>query len=92
MDAHAQTVFNIVVGIAGALGGWTLNSLWNAMRELQAADRALVDRVSSIEVLVAGTYVKRDELMGHIEAIFRKLDRIEEKVDRKADRVDGSHV
>ena len=40
------------------------------------------ERVGSIEVLVAGTYVKRDEL----RELMRKLEQIDAKLDRKANK------
>ncbi len=42
--------------------------------------------MSSIEVLVAGDYVKKDEYSAMMNAIFAKLDRIEDKLDKKADK------
>ena len=84
-----QTLFNIAGGLAGFLGGWWMKVLHESVRDLQDADKRLVDKVSSIEVLVAGNYVKRDDFDKSVEAIFRKLDRIEDKLDGKADS--GGH-
>jgi len=81
-----QIFFNIVFGTAGALAGFVLNSLWTAMKDLQSADLNLAEKVSRIEVLVAGSYVTRDELKDMMKTIFIKLDRIEEKLDNKADK------
>lgn len=60
--------------------------LHDSVRDLQDADKRLADKVSSIEVLVAGNYVKRDDLDKSVDAIFRKLDRIEDKLDGKVDK------
>jgi hypothetical protein len=81
-----QTLFNIAGGIAGFLGGWWMKVLHDSVRDLQDADKRLADKVSSIEVLVAGNYVKRDDLDKSVDAIFRKLDRIEDKLDGKVDK------
>jgi hypothetical protein len=81
-----QTLFNIAGGIAGFLGGWWMKVLHESVRDLQDADKRLADKVSSIEVLVAGNYVKRDDLDKSVDAIFRKLDRIEDKLDGKVDK------
>jgi CHASE3 domain sensor protein len=81
-----QELFNIVVGIAGALGGWWLKVMWETLKDLQKADKELAAKVSEIEVLVAGNYVKRDSFDSAVERIFQKLDHIEEKIDKKADK------
>lgn len=84
-----QILFNIAGGIAAFLFGWVLKNLHEAMRDLQSADKQLTEKVASIEVLVAGGYVKRDEFDRAVNAIFVKLDRIDEKISHKADRGEG---
>jgi CHASE3 domain sensor protein len=81
-----QVLFNIVVGILGVMGGWLLNTMWSSLRDLQTADAKLVEKVSAIEVLVAGQYVTRDEFTTTMNAVFLKLDRIQETINKKADR------
>lgn len=86
----SQEVFNMVLGVATFLGGWWMRVMWESIKELQSADKELVDKLAAIEVLVAGTYVKRHELEQSLNslttAIFNKLDRIEDKLDGKADK------
>jgi hypothetical protein len=81
-----QTIFNIAVAVAGSLGGWWLKVLWDAVKDLQSADKELAEKVSSIEILVAGQYVKRDDFDRVANAIFAKLDKIMDKLDTKADK------
>jgi CHASE3 domain sensor protein len=81
-----QTAFNIVVGIAGFLGGWILNGLRDSLKSLQAADESLTEKVQAIEVLVAGQYVKREDFSEVSRAIFMKLDKIYDRLDTKADK------
>lgn len=81
-----QVGFNIAIGALGVLGGWVLNNLNASLKALSEADTLLTSKVQAIEVLVAGTYVKRDELDKLGSAIFAKLDRIESKLDGKADK------
>jgi hypothetical protein len=83
---EAQTIINVAIGLAGGLGGWILNNLKSSIDELRKADMALTDKVQHIEVLVAGTYVKRDDMDKLGSALFAKLDKIESKLDGKADR------
>ncbi len=81
-----QTLFNISVTVIGFLGGWWLKVLWDAVKDLQAADKVLVEKVSSIEILVAGNYITRADFDKIGAAIFAKLDKIEDKLDRKVDK------
>ena len=86
MNADAQLIFNLVIGVAGTLGGWWLKVVWDALKDLQEADKALIEKVGSIEVLVAGRYTTREEFDRNLNAVFVKLDRIYELLSQKADR------
>lgn len=81
-----QTIINWVVAGFGALLGFVLKVVWDAVKDLQSADKDLITKVSSIEILVAGNYVKKDEFNNVATAIFAKLDRIEDKLDKKVDK------
>lgn len=81
-----QTVINWIIAGAGALLGIFLKALLDSVKDLQRADMDLTQKVSEIEVLVAGSYVKRDDMDKLTTAIFTKLDRIEAKLDGKADK------
>jgi len=81
-----QMMFNIGIGIISSMLGWWLNNVWTALKDLQDADRELAEKVASIEVLVAGQYVTRDEFNNVLSQVFTKLDRIIEKLNEKADR------
>lgn len=81
-----QTIINWLLAGFGALIGFLLNAVWQAVKDLQAADKALAEKVGNIEVLVAGAYVKKDEFTQAINALFAKLDKIEDKLDKKADK------
>ena len=81
-----QTVFNIIATVAGFLGGWWLKVMWDAVKDLQSADKVLVEKVNSIEILVAGNYMSKQDFDKIAVAIFQKLDKIEDKLDRKVDK------
>ncbi len=82
-----QAIINIAFTVIGVLGGFILNRIWDALKDLQTADKVLTEKVVAIEVLVAGNYVSRDELKQTLTAVFAKLDRIEDKLDHKVDKV-----
>jgi hypothetical protein len=81
-----QTLFNVSVGAVGILAGFILNVLWQALKDLQQVDSQLASKVSSIEILVAGQYIKRDLFDAKVDALFTKLDQMESKFDLKLDR------
>ena len=66
--------------------GFLLNAVWQSVKDLQASDKALVEKVGNIEVLVAGDYLRRDDFKHTVEALFKKLDKIEDKLDKKVDK------
>ena len=82
----AQMLINTLLGAVAFLGGIWVRGIADSMKELKTVDIELAEKVQSIEVLVAGQYVKRDELEKLGAAIFTKLDRIESKLDLKADK------
>lgn len=81
-----QELYNIAMGGVMLLGGWFMRIIWDSLNKLQAADQSLAEKLSKIEVLVAGEYVKKDEFNAIMLRLFEKLDHIEEKIDRKADK------
>lgn len=81
-----QTIINwLGLGISGA-AGFFMRSMWQAVRDLQKNDKDLSAKVSSIEVLVAGKYITRDEIDRKLNAMFKKLDGIHAKLDSKVDK------
>ena len=81
-----QALVNWLLAGFGGLIGFLLNVVWQAVKDLQKADKALAERVGEIEVLVAGSYITKTDFTQVTDAIFRKLDRIEDKLDGKADK------
>lgn len=87
-----QTLLNISFGVAGAMCMWVLNSLKDSLHTLHKSDMELSAKVQNIELLVAGTYVKKDELDRIANALFAKLDKIDGKLDHKADKATCDQV
>ena len=84
--AEYQVLFDIATAVIGVIGGWLLNTVWGALKDLQEADKELAEKVAAIEVLVAGRYVTRDEFNSTLNQVFERLDRIRDLVSSKADR------
>ena len=81
-----QIMINLLLGCFGTLIGFLMHILWQAVKDLQSSDKDMNDKISDIEVLVAGSYMTRGELTEIMKTVFTKLDRIEQKLDKKADR------
>jgi len=81
-----QAVLNWAFGLLNILFGVVLKALWDSYKELKRTDKELADKVSAIEVLVAGQYVKREDFQSVTSEIFRKLDKILDKLDQKVDK------
>lgn len=81
-----QTVFNIVLGLASALGAWVLKSVTDAIKEMREADHSLRNKVQTIEVLMAGNYVTKSDLNHMTNTLSIKLDKLMDKLDTKQDK------
>jgi hypothetical protein len=62
------------------MGGWILNNLKDSMTAMKESEDLLMDKVQKIEVLVAGSYVKKEDMEKMSETILNKLDSIEQRL------------
>ena len=74
-----QDLINWGFILVSSVGGWWLRTVWDNHRDL-------AKQVAAIEVLVAGHYVRRDEMTGFMIRIEHKLDSVSNKLDTKADK------
>jgi hypothetical protein len=81
-----QSYLNWGFGIVNLILGGLIKAMWDSYKDLKKADVELAEKVNQIEILVAGQYVKRDDFDRVASAIFSKLDKISDKIDKKADR------
>jgi hypothetical protein len=70
-----QTLFNIAVAVAGFLGGWTLNRIYQA-----------IDRLDNDVRRMPHNYVNRDDYRSDVNDIKNMLSKIFDKLDGKADK------
>lgn len=85
---ETQSLINAAFTSIGVMMGAILKAVWDGLKELRAADASLSDKVQRIEVLVAGMYVKREDFDRMTDVLFAKLDKIEAKLDTKANASD----
>ncbi len=81
-----QQLFNVLFALVGVFGGWWMKAMWEAINDLKRTDMELSKQVGDLKVLVAGGYVRTEQFDSMSKAIFNKLDRIEDKLDGKADK------
>ena len=81
-----QQAFNLATGVIGVLFGWVLKFFYDDLKALHANNKELNDHIQAVQVLVAGEYVKKSALDDMVKAVLIKLDRIEDKLDRKVDK------
>ena len=71
-----QTLFNISVTLAGFLGGWILNSIYQSIRVLDKDVRNMPHH-----------YVSKDDYRTDIGEVKQMLARIFDKLEAKADKL-----
>ena len=81
-----QSLINILFGLVAFFGGIWVRGIADSLKELKQVDTELASKMQSIEVLIAGDYIKRDDFHDFTKELFGKLAKIEEKLDRKVDK------
>ncbi len=69
----------MIAGGFGAVGGWLLKVIWDAIRDLQAEMRDFQSEVHT-------RYVTKDDFKDDLKEMKSILREIFEKLDRKVDR------
>jgi len=81
-----QTLFNVVLGLAGFLGGWTLNNVTKAIERLDSDIRAMPHTyVTKDDWRVAMKEVKEEMVRG-FDRIEENLNNVFSKLDKKEDK------
>ncbi len=78
-EVNLQSVLDVVVALAGALGAWILKVVWTEIKDAREDHEKLVRGLPE-------TYARRDdvrEAMQRVEALFSRIDA---KLDQKADK------
>jgi hypothetical protein len=78
--------FNLAISVLGVVMGWFVKSLFDRIQGLEDDQKAQLKALGQILVDLPTNYARRDDLVGGMDKIFDALRRIEDKVDRKADR------
>lgn len=84
-----QSLFNATMGLLLAVGGWWANTIWNAIKDLQATDanilreleesnKEVIAEVSKVEQLVTSQYITRKESADNNDKVLAKLEKLDE--------------
>lgn len=79
MTIDAQMFINVLVGIVCAGMGWWMNNIYKAHESLR-------ERVGALSEDLPKTYVMKADMHDLRDAIFERFDRLELKLDNKADK------
>lgn len=82
----SQEYINMLVLAFGALIGAIIKTIWASLKELQASDRKLADKVADIGLTVAGEYLKKADFDRWSSTVLEKLDKISDKLNKKEDK------
>lgn len=87
--ALGRMVFDAALAIVVAATGYYVSTIASKLDRLDEADRVIRAEASSRAERLPLEYVRKEEYKTDIADIKRLLERIEGKVDRKADRSDS---
>ncbi len=87
---ESQVLFNIIVAVSGALGGWTLKVIWDAIKTLDSDIKSMGSKLH-------GEFVRRDdfrettaELKSDMKDGFKRIEEmmgaIFKRLEAKADK------
>lgn len=74
-----QDIINIGIALFGALFGWVLKTVWNAVTALQ-------EDLKAVERELHTSYVQKEDYRQDIIEVKEILKQIFDKLDRKADK------
>lgn len=77
---------NIAMLIVATLGGWVAKMLFDRLDKLEKADTKQMDAINALREELPKRYAPKDDVERMGDRIFDTLRRIEDKIDRKADK------
>lgn len=74
-----QPLFNLIITVSGAIGGWMLKVIWDAIRDLKSD-------ISNLNKEMHQDFVRRDDFSDAVKRIEYMCERIFDKLDSKVDK------
>ena len=88
MDADWHVIFNGLLAVALAAGGWVMKGLSDSITELKKTDGKLADTIAGMNRYMEENFVRSIVLRDGLKPIHEQLNRIEAKLDTKVSQVD----
>lgn len=79
MSDNVQDYFNFLGAILAGVFGWLGKTMWNAVQSLK-------EDLNNLERHLPESYVSKQDFQRHEDRVIGYLERIEQKIDRKADK------
>ena len=81
-----QELLNWLMFAFGATISAIIATIWGAVKDLQKEDKLITEKLSAVQMLVVGDYVKKPDFDKVIDRLFKKLDKIDQSLTEKQDR------
>lgn len=81
-----QMALNLAMLIVAALGGWVAQLLFSRLDKLEQADAKQMDAINSLREELPSQYAQKMDVEKLGDRLFDALVRIEDKLDKKADK------
>lgn len=81
-----EEAFNVLLALAMVGFGWALRIFYNGIRDLRQEDQRLAERIMNMQTQMASHYVHKEDWRAFAESLRDQLNRIEKKIDSKADK------
>ena len=91
MEPESFNLYTIVTALAAFFGILYVKNMDKKITDAKELASSANAKIHTIEVLVAGNYVKKEDHDKMSEAMFKKLDRIEDKLDDAPCRIGTRH-
>lgn len=84
---HEQ-ILQWLIAIIGSVVAWSAKTMRDSVAAVETDNRRLDERINGLEILIASQYVRSDRFDATVNALFQKMDRVEDKQDRIRDSLE----
>lgn len=79
-------IFRALFSLLLLVGGGLIKVLWSVVNANKKATEKNDDAIQQLELKVAYEYISKSNFDKTMDVVFAKLDRIEDKLDKKQDK------